>query len=98
MNKFNKFFRSKNGRLVAGLLGLLVIIAAVIVIWVGDISGLFGSGGLSTVPTSCLPTCDVTDSKMFILAGSDQASMSNTPIKIWIMVPGDHPSFVLGIF
>jgi hypothetical protein len=47
---------------------------------------------------TCLPTCDETDAKMFVLAGSNQASMSNTPINVWIMVPGDQASFTLGIF
>lgn len=35
---------------------------------------------------------------MFILAGANEKPMSNTPIKVWIMVPGDQPAFSLGIF
>jgi hypothetical protein len=106
MNKFDKFMRSKNGKYIAiGALVLLVILAIVIGGGLGT-GGLTGTAGVPTNPTyempkdgyTCLPTCVENDAKMFILAGSNQASLSNTPIKVWIMVPGDQPTFTLGIF
>lgn len=105
MNKFNKFLRSKNGQLVIGLLVLLVLAAVVVSVLQGGPGGLTGAAGVPS-PTypmpsggyTCLPTCAETDAKMFILAGSNQFSLSNTLIKVWIMVPGDQASFKLGIF
>jgi hypothetical protein len=105
MKKFDKFMRSRNGKIAIGVLLLLVVIAIVIG---GGLNGggLSGTAGIPSNPTypmpaggyTCLPTCDETDAKMFILAGANQASMSNTPVKVWIMVPGDQATFTLGIF
>jgi hypothetical protein len=106
MNKFDKFMRSKNGKYIAiGALVLLVIIAIVVGGGLGT-GGLTGTAGVPNNPTypmpdggyTCLPTCAENDAKMFILAGSDQASLSNTPVKVWIMVPGDQATFKLSIF
>lgn len=106
MNKFDKFLRSKNGKYIAiGALVLLVLIAIVVGGGLGT-GGLLGTAGIPTYPTypmpkggyTCLPTCAENDAKMFVLAGMDQSTLSNTPIKVWIMVPGDQPSFTLGIF
>jgi hypothetical protein len=106
MKTFKKFIRSRNGML--SLFGGLIVLLLIAAYFGGAFGGITGTAGIPTYPTyplpptegnyTCLPTCDPTDAKMFVLAGADQNSMSNTPIKIWVMVPGDQPSFKLGIF
>ena len=106
MSTFKKFTRSKNGKIILGALALVFVVAVIVFVGLdGGIGGLSGTAGIPSpsypMPASgytCLPTCEETDAKMFILAGSNQASMSNTPINVWVMVPGDQPSFRLGIF
>ncbi len=104
MKKFDRFMRSKNGKIAAGVFVLLMVVIVI----VGGLNGGFlsGTAGIPINPTfpmppsgyTCLPTCVENDAKMFVLAGIDQKSLSNTPIKVWIMVPGDQPTFTLGIF
>lgn len=106
MSKFNKFMRSKNGKIVLGALALVFVVAIIVFVGLeGGMGGLTGTAGIPSpsypMPASgytCLPTCEETDAKMFVLAGSNQFSMSNTPIIVWVMVPGDQQDFRLGIF
>lgn len=106
MKAFEKFLRSRNGML--SLFGGLIILLLIVAYFSGALGGIQGTAGIPNYPTypmptanggyTCLPTCVDNDAKMFILAGSNQFSMANTPIKVWIMVPGDQATFKLGIF
>lgn len=106
MNQFNKFLRSKNGRITIGVALLLLIAVVVSVVLQDNLGGLSGTVGVPQNPTypmpengyTCLPTCSEVDAKMFNLVGGNQYSMSNTPIYVWIMVPGDQANFKLGVF
>ncbi len=107
MNKFNRWLRSKTG--IATIIGIVVLLLVVAV--AGQQLGWWGGGGLSgtagiPAPTydappdgfTCLPSCEENDPRLFILAGADQRSLSNAPIVVWIMVPGDQSSFTFSIF
>lgn len=106
MSKFKKFLRSRNGKILMGALALVLVVAVIVFVGLeGGMGGLTGTAGIPSpsypMPVNgytCLPTCDETDAKMFVLAGSNQFSMSNTPIIVWVMVPGDQTDFNLGVF
>jgi hypothetical protein len=107
MKKFEKFLRSRNG--MFSLFGGLVILLLIAAYFSGSLDGIVGTAGIPTNPTypmpaggyTCLPTCTENDAKMFALVGeaeANQPSLANVPVKVWIMVPGDQPTFTLGIF
>jgi hypothetical protein len=104
MKKFEKFLRSRKG--MFSLFGGLVVLLLIAAYFTGSLDGIIGTAGIPTNPTypmptggyTCLPTCAENDGKMFVLVGSNEKNLSFEPIKVWIMVPGDQPTFKLGIF
>jgi hypothetical protein len=47
---------------------------------------------------SCLPTCDETDGKFFVVAGSGLRTFAAEPIITWIGVPETQSSVEIGVF
>lgn len=98
MNNFNRWIRSKTG--IATIASVIVL--ALVVAVVGQFAGWWGGPGTAGLPPlteeSCMPTCDETDGRFLVLAGSDMASFAGFKNTIWISVPQGNTSFTLSIF
>jgi hypothetical protein len=103
MKKIQRWLRSTQG--LAAIVVVLVLVGA-LAYWQGWIPG---TGTVIQPPEpevwakpagdyTCLPTCDVTDGKMFSHVGRDTASFAADDIVLWIGVPASFASFEIGIF
>ena len=72
---FRKWLRSRNGAI--SIIGALLALIIVAVVFGGDLLGLTGTAGVpAELPegANCLPTCDVTDGRMFTIASDGTAN------------------------
>lgn len=91
---------SRNGWIVAAIVGVLILIVGVgqiFHLWDGVWRALFGTAG-PVGGYSCLPTCDERDGKFLSMPGEQMNSFGGEKIVVWISVPSDWNSFTLGFF
>ncbi|MBN2117197.1 MAG: carboxypeptidase regulatory-like domain-containing protein [Anaerolineales bacterium] len=96
---FRKWLRSRNG--LISMISALLVLIVVAVIFGGGLSGLTGTAGVpAELPpgANCLPTCDVTDGRMFTIASDGLVTLAGQSIFIKIAVPESVASFDIGIF
>ena len=90
---------SRNGWIVAAIVGVLILIVGVgqiFHLWDGVWRALFGTAG-PVGGYSCLPTCDERDGKFLSMPGEQMNSFGGEKIVVWISVPSDWNSFTLCI-